>query len=129
MATVPDEIESRIADGKHVAFIGTCTDGHPHVAPLWYRYEDGMIEITTTGRKLENLRTNEHVAFSIQTADEDGMPEWMVSIQGTATVIDDDEASDAGRARIHEKYGIDADAFSENVLVQIDIGTVSYTIF
>lgn len=128
MSNVPAEVERLIEGERHIAHLGTAVGDDPHVAPLWYRYEDGEIEIATTGRKLENLRTNPKVALSIQSA-ENGMPEWMVAFQGSAMVVDDEEASHAGKGRIHEKYGIDADAFPENVLVRIDIGTVAYKIF
>ena len=123
---VPDDVERRIADATLVAQLGTCVDGKPHIAPLWYRYDDGSIEIATTGQKLANIRRNPSVVLGIQSADEDGMPDWYVSIFGTATIVEDDEESRAGRRRIHRKYGIDEDSFPENVLVRIDIESVSY---
>lgn len=125
---VPPEVEELLTDEPAVAHLATCTDGGPHVAPLWYRYEDDVVEIATTGTKLENLRQNEKTALSIQSS-ENGMPEWMVTMQGTATVIDEEDESRAGKARIHEVYGADPDAFPENVLVRIEIGTVFHKIF
>lgn len=129
MATVPRDVEELIEGEKHVAQLATCADGKPHVAPIWYRYDDGVIEIATTGQKLANLRCNPQVALAIQVADEGGMPEWHVSLFGTATVIEDHEELRAGRGRIHRKYGIDEDAFPENQLVLIDIGSVSFQAF
>ena len=123
---VPDDVERRIADATLVAQLGTCVDGKPHIAPLWYRYDDGSIEIATTGQKLANIRRNPSVSLGIQSADEDGMPDWYVSIFGTATIVEDDEESRAGRRRIHRKYGIDEDSFPKNQLVRIDIGRVSF---
>ena len=129
MGTVPAAVEARIEGETHVAQLATCVDGRPHVAPLWYRYENDMIEIATTGQKLANLRRNPSVAVAIQTADEDGMPDWRVSLFGTATVIDDEQQSRDGRARIHRKYGIDEDAFPENQLVRIAVDSASFKDF
>ena len=128
MSAVPPEVEALIADEPHVAHLGTSVDDAPHVAPLWYRYVDGIIEIATTGRSLNNIRENRRVALSIQSS-KDGMPEWMVSIRGTATIIEEEDASARGTARIHRKYGIAEDAFPENVLVRIDVGSVFHQIY
>lgn len=129
MATVPREVEELIEGEKHVAQLATCVDGKPHVAPLWYRYDDGIVEIATTGQKLANLRRNPNVALAIQVADEDGMPDWRICLFGTATVIDDEEESREGRAKLHRKYGIDEEAFPENQLVAIAIASVSFEDF
>lgn len=123
---VPDEAEALLdSDPPLVAFLGTCHGGNAHVAPLWYNYREGTIEIATTGRKLANLRRNPRVAVSVQKAT-DGHPEWGVTVQGTATVIDDDEAAREVLHRINRRYGADEDAWSENTPVRIDVGTVEY---
>lgn len=125
MTSLPTAVEELIAGERHVAHLATSVGDRPHAAPLWYRYDGDAIEIATTGQKLANLRRNPRLALSIQSSD-DGMPAWMVTIRGTATIVDDEEASAAGRARIHEKYGADPDAFPENVLVRIEIDSVAY---
>ncbi|WP_049920026.1 pyridoxamine 5'-phosphate oxidase family protein [Halobiforma nitratireducens] len=124
--TIPTEAQRRLTDEPLVAHLGTCSDGRPHVAPVWYRYDgDDVLEIVTTGRKLENLRENPRVALSIQS-DEGGDPDWTITLLGTATVVDDEEQSVTARHRIHERYGADPDAYDENVLVRIKIGTANY---
>ena len=122
---VPDAVEARLAGEPLVAHLGTCHDGKPHVAPLWYRYEDGVVEIVTTGRKLANVRENPRVALSIQK-DEGGIPQWMVTLRGTATVVDDEEESRAANRRINRKYGVEDDSWSENVLVRIDVRSCAF---
>ncbi len=62
---------------------------------------------------------------SIQ-ADEAGQTEWMVSLLGTATVVDDEEQTAAGRRRINEKYDAEPDAYAENTLVRIEVGSTTY---
>jgi nitroimidazol reductase NimA-like FMN-containing flavoprotein (pyridoxamine 5'-phosphate oxidase superfamily) len=123
--TVPPEVEELLTGAPVVAHLATCADGRPHSAPLWYRYEDGVVEILTTGTKLENIRRNPRVSLSMER-DHEGIPEWMVSLRGTATVVDDEEEIRAANTKINRKYGVDDDAWSENVLVRIDVGSVSY---
>lgn len=108
-----------------MAHLATCNDGRPHVAPVWYRYEDGTLELVTTGRKLANVRANPRVAVSIQR-DEGGQTQWMATLLGTATVVDDEAETREARRKINAKYGADDDAYAENVLVRIDVGTTSY---
>ncbi|MFP8951848.1 pyridoxamine 5'-phosphate oxidase family protein [Natrialbaceae archaeon A-arb3/5] len=125
MVTVPPEAEQLLEDEPLMAHLGTCLEGRPHVAPVWYRYEDGRVEIVTTGRKLVNIQENPRVALSVQAADE-GDPQWMVTLLGTATVIEDEERTTAARRRINDKYGAEPDAYAENTLVRIDVGSASY---
>ena len=125
MSTVPPAAARLLEREPLMAHLGTCLEGRPHVAPVWYRYADGVVEIVTTGRKLENIRTNPRVALSIQK-DVDGQARWMVSLLGTATVIADNAETAAARRRINEKYGTGPDAYAENTLVRIDIGSATY---
>ena len=122
---VPPEVEELLTGEPAVAHLATCRDGRPHSAPLWYRYEDGELEVVTTGVKLANVRENPRVAVSIER-DEAGIPEWTVTVRGTATVVDDEAETRAANRRINRKYGVDEEAWSENVLVRIEIGSVSY---
>lgn len=108
-----------------MAHLATCVEGRPHVAPVWYRYADGVVEIVTTGRKLTNIRRNPRVALSVQK-DDAGRTRWMVSLLGTARVVDDPEATAAARRRINEKYGAEPDAYADNTLVRIEVGSATY---
>ena len=123
--SVPAPAEELIEGARSMAHLATCADGRPHVAPVWYVYQDGVVEITTGGRKLTNLRSNPRVALSIQH-DEDGETRWMVTLLGTATVVDDDEQFRAVNRRINEKYGVDLDSYTGNTLVRIDVGSATY---
>jgi PPOX class probable F420-dependent enzyme len=128
VTTVPPEAERLLESEPLMAHLATCVDGRPHVAPIWYRYGDGVIEVVTTGRKLENVRRNPKVALSIQ-ADDEGRAQWMVTLLGTATVVEDEAEADAARERINAKYGASADAYEENALVRIDVGSATYQIY
>ena len=110
-----------------MAHLGTCVEGRPHVAPVWYRYvpTDDVVEIVTTGRKLANVRENSRVALSVQ-ADEAGQTRWMVTLLGTATVVDDEAETEAARRRINAKYDAEPEAYAENTLVRIEVGSATY---
>lgn len=122
---VPEEVEELLTSEPLVAYLATCYDGRPHVAPLWYRYEDERVEILTTGQKLTNIKKNPRVALAIQK-DEKGVPEWTVTVRGHARVVEDDDVTNEQNRKINRKYGIDENAWEENTLVRIDIGSTSY---
>lgn len=123
MATgLADQAERLLTDAPRVAHLATCHDGAPHVAPLWYNVHAGRVEVATTGRKLANLREHPRVALSVQHA-EGGSPVWGVTVQGTATVLEDDEGGRAVIRRINRRYGADEDAWEDNTAVVIDVGT------
>lgn len=123
--TVPPEAEERLTDEPTIAHLATCADDRPHVAPVWYAYADGIVEVLTTGRKLANLRANPRVALSIQR-DRGGRTEWMVALRGRATIVEDDAATERAARRINRRYGADETAWQENVLVRIEVGSATY---
>ncbi|WP_158055819.1 pyridoxamine 5'-phosphate oxidase family protein [Halorussus halophilus] len=127
MSEVPPEAERLLTSEPLMAHFATCADDRPHVAPVWYHYEEGagVAEVLTGGRKLANVRENPKVAVSVQK-DTAGQAEWMVTLRGTATVIEDDEERKAAAERINPKYGATADEYPENVLVRVEVGSASY---
>lgn len=127
MSTVPPEAARLLTSEPLMAHLATCRDERPHVAPVWYRYDAPAeaVELVTTGRKLANVRANPRVALSVQK-DVDGHAQWMVSLLGTATVVDDDAATREATRRINAKYEASEDAWPENTLVRVDVGTASY---
>ncbi len=124
MPNIPDGVPERLTAEPLTAHLATCHDGRPHVAPVWYRYEDGTMELVTTGRKLSDIRANPFVSLSVEKA-ERGRPEWTVTLRGTATVVEDTDAFREANAKINRKYGADEDEWAENTLVRVDIGSAS----
>lgn len=122
---VPERAAELLTSEPLIAHLGTCHDGKPHVAPLWFNYRAGAIEIATTGRKLANIEQNPRVALSVQK-DVDGHAQWGVTVRGTATVVEDDEEVEEMLRRINRRYGTDDDAWSENTPVRIDVGSTEY---
>lgn len=100
---VPQAAAELVRDAKLMAHFATGVDDRPHVAPVWYAYDDGHLSVLTGGRKLANVRRNPRVAVSIQR-DADGDAEWMVVLRGTARVVDDAERVNDAAKRIFRKY-------------------------
>ena len=123
--SVPAAAEELLTSEPLMAHFATCAEGRPHVAPVWYHYDDGVLEVLTGGRKLANVRENPRVAVSVQK-DEGGQAEWMVTLRGTAEVVADDEERLRAAERINPKYGASADEYPENVLVRVEVGSASY---
>lgn len=127
---VPAEVESLIRGSLEMAHVATSHDGRPHAAPVWFRYEDEMVEFVTEGRKLENLRQNPRIALSIERS-EDGVGQWHVVLFGEARIVTEEEALWAGRTRLFEKYRdreptLEEDGEPPEALVEVDIASTSY---
>jgi nitroimidazol reductase NimA-like FMN-containing flavoprotein (pyridoxamine 5'-phosphate oxidase superfamily) len=125
MGDVPTRVAELVTAEPLTAHLATCRDGRPHVAPVWYLYDDGVVSIVTTGRKLADIRANPYVSLSIEKS-ERGLPEWTVTLRGTADAVDDREAFERVNGRINRKYSVGGDAWEENTLVRIDVGSASF---
>ena len=124
---VPADVEELLTEGREMAHLATCRDGRPHVAPIWYYYEDGVVEFVTEGRKLENIRENPRVSLSIERS-ENGHGQWHVVLFGTATVITDMEELWADRTRLFQRYRgrdptLEADGEPPEALVRVEINS------
>jgi nitroimidazol reductase NimA-like FMN-containing flavoprotein (pyridoxamine 5'-phosphate oxidase superfamily) len=105
-------LQTLIGEKPAIAHLATSVDGRPHVAPVWYGYEDGTISVVTGGEKRANIRQNPRVSVSIQN-DDAGVPEWRVVARGTATVVDDVDAINQAARWIYPKYiGNDIDSWA-----------------
>lgn len=114
-----EEIEDFIKDKTLIASLATSVDNQPHVAPVWYVYEDGKILITTSGKKAQNARKNPKVAVSIEE-NENGIAKGMVTVQGTAEIRDDPEIVKRISKKIYTKYlGENTDEWDEFFQKQI----------
>lgn len=101
--SVPQDIEDLIAGAPLSAHLATTADDRPHVAPVWYGYRDGVLSVITGGKKLENVKRNPRVAVSIEEVGGADV-EWMVTLRGTATIVEDAERIAAAREHVFGKY-------------------------
>lgn len=125
--SVPPEVEERIAGARLSAHLATAADGRPHVAPVWYVYDDGVVSFVTSGRKLRNVRANPRVALSIEEADEREV-HWTATLLGTATVVEDPKRVRPVAERIYEKYDSDGD-YDPQPLVRAEVGSATLRTF
>jgi PPOX class probable F420-dependent enzyme len=127
MSAVPPEAARLLTSEPLTVHLATCRDGRPHVAPVWYLYDADaeVVELVTTGRKLANVRENPRVALSVGK-ETGGHAEWTVTLLGTAEVVDDEARTREATRRINAKYGASEEAWAENRLVRVDVGTASY---
>ncbi len=124
--SVPEAVEDLIADARLSAHLATSVDDRPHVAPVWYVYEDDTVSLVTGGRKLRNIRANPRVALSIERATEQRV-HWTVTLLGTATVIEDRDRVERARDRIFTKYGAadETEAYGFQPLVEVAVRTAT----
>ena len=126
--SVPDDVADRVAGQPHSAFLATAVDDRPHVAPVWYLYDDGHVYFFTQGRKLANVRRNPRVALAIEGEDS----AWLAVLRGTATVREDDDRRREVADRLFEQYlegsgGAyrDADGDPQGALVDVAVGSAT----
>jgi PPOX class probable F420-dependent enzyme len=74
------------------------SDGSPHVLPVWFRWDAGVVKIWTTETRVwvRNLLRDPRVAFSVQTFEP---PYPAVMIRGGAVVATADDADTVEQAR------------------------------
>ncbi|MFC6974603.1 pyridoxamine 5'-phosphate oxidase family protein [Halomicroarcula sp. GCM10025709] len=116
--SLSEEVESLIADAPLSAHLATSVDDRPHVAPVWYVYENSetyravsdravtespQVWLLTGGKKLRNVRQNPRVALSIERADESGV-DWAAQLLGTARIVDDERQVATIEAALDRKY-------------------------
>lgn len=124
---VSPEIEALIADARLSVHLATSVDDRPHVAPVWYVYEDGTIWVLTGGKKRRNAARNPRVGLSIEHYDDAGV-EWSVHLLGTAREVDDPVRIQAVQERMDAKYegpyGTDGGELDDGwALIEITIGS------
>jgi PPOX class probable F420-dependent enzyme len=122
---ISDAAVELLTSGVHIGHLATSHEDRPHVAPVWYNYHDGDIEVVVTGQKLQNIRRNPRVAMSVQD-DDGGDANWGLTLRGTATIVEDEAEGEAIFRRINERYGADEDAWEQNTPVRIDVGSSSH---
>lgn len=137
---VPSDVEELITDATLMAHLATSVNGRPHVAPVWYAYDDGVLSILTTGRKLANIQQNPQVAVSIEKHT-DGTAEWMATLLGTTTVYDETVRINEAARDVFPKYlGPDEDTWPDyqrqalsddppESLIEIEIASATATRF
>jgi nitroimidazol reductase NimA-like FMN-containing flavoprotein (pyridoxamine 5'-phosphate oxidase superfamily) len=119
---VPPGAERLLRGEPLLAHLATSVEDRPHVAPVRFRYEAGIVGVMTTGRKLANVRENARVALSVAKG-QGTDPEWIVTLRGTATIVEDEAEARGVDRRINERYDTDPEVWRDNTLVRIEVGS------
>jgi nitroimidazol reductase NimA-like FMN-containing flavoprotein (pyridoxamine 5'-phosphate oxidase superfamily) len=104
-------------------YLGLAMDGQPYVVPLNYAYAEGRIlfHCALTGRKLDYLRANPRVCFTVgrqrgqvrqhdaQNPCDAGIDSDSVICYGTARLIEDLEERQAALNLFNRRFRADAD--------------------
>ncbi|MGH3646704.1 MAG: pyridoxamine 5'-phosphate oxidase family protein [Micromonosporaceae bacterium] len=93
IAMTPDEIEAFIDARKTLMVASLDRDGQPHLVPMWFALLDGQIVFWTyrTSQKIVNLRRDPRLTCLLEAGDSYDQLRG-VSMQGTATLVDDPAA-------------------------------------
>jgi PPOX class probable F420-dependent enzyme len=127
-------LRETVADARLSAHLATSVDDRPHVAPVWYIYEErddeAVFSLLTGGRKLRNVHENPRVALSIERSSDESV-DWSLVALGTARVVEDDARFRAARDAVFEKYygpGYEDDETEEGgALVEVTVGSANVT--
>jgi hypothetical protein len=120
------ERQQRFVAKPRIARLATVRpDGSPHIAPVWYRYEDGAFLLLTerASVKARNIARDARVVLCI---DDERPPYHTVLVRGHATIAP--YPGDAWREALAVHYlGVEAgrryvreNAPSDNVLIRIE---------
>lgn len=134
------EIES-IVQNANICHLGLCDDGLPYVVPVNYGYADGCLYIHSArqGRKINILRKNNLVSFTIYTGDEmvrsDKACNWSMKFRsvmgvGRATLIEDRLEKEGALRTIMQHYtekntDFDPSRVEKILIIKIDIDTMT----
>jgi nitroimidazol reductase NimA-like FMN-containing flavoprotein (pyridoxamine 5'-phosphate oxidase superfamily) len=99
------ESENFLTKGRILRVASIGADGEPHIAPIWYAYENGKFYISTgpNSQKTRNIKTHNKVAFSVDVGE--GFSDLKAVVgKGTARILTDDKFGEEVGKRILVKY-------------------------
>ena len=103
----------RRATSSRVARLATVrADGTPHVVPVCFAVDGNRIvsvvdhkpKVTTSLRRLDNVRAHPAVSLLVDHYDDDWARLWWVRVDGTATVRDDGPEHESAVDLLAAKY-------------------------
>jgi nitroimidazol reductase NimA-like FMN-containing flavoprotein (pyridoxamine 5'-phosphate oxidase superfamily) len=134
------EIES-ILQRASICHLGLCDDGPPYVVPVNYGYANGCLYIHSAreGRKIDILRNNNNVSFTVYTDDKlvrsDKACNWTMKYSsvmgmGRASLIEGRTEKEEALHCIMQHYmeensDFDPSRVDKVVIIKIDIDTMT----
>ena len=103
----PDEVAEFLDHSRTVTMATIGPDGMPHLVAMWYGLIDGKMYFETKAKsqKATNLRRDPRITCSVEAGDSYDQLRG-VSIEGTATIIDDTTSDEywAAGISVFERY-------------------------
>ncbi len=116
----PEQIEAYLSK-PHIADLATVRpDGSPHVAPVWFLYENGFIKVLaeTSSVKVRNLKGESRVSVSIAT---DQRPYEYVIVNGVAEISEGDISDILRRISVHYQGLEEGERYAEKTLRELEL--------
>ncbi len=94
-------------------------DGSPHVAPVWFEYRDGQVQIVaqTGAVKIRNIQNEPRVSLSVATHDR---PYKYVLVSGTAELSKEGVPELTRALAIRYQGKEEGDRYADRVLAEMD---------
>lgn len=116
----PEQIEAYLSM-PHIADLATVRpDGSPHVAPVWFLYEDGVVKVLAEAGsvKIRNMKSEPRVSVSIAT---DQQPYKYVIVNGVAEISEGDISDILRRISVHYQVPEEGERYAEKTLRELDL--------
>ena len=104
MAQLTPEVRAFLLHATRTGKLATVRpDGRPHVVPIWFVLDEDTLLFTTwhTTVKATNIRLNPHVSLCV---DDENPPFAYAMLEGTATLVDDQEQLKLWATHIAARY-------------------------
>ena len=101
-------------------------DGSPHVAPVWFQYQNGQIRIIaqTKSVKTRNIQHEPRVSLSVAIHER---PYKYVLVNGTAELSKEGIPELTRALAIHYQGGQEGNEYADRVLVKMDFYLITIT--
>ena len=119
-----DHIETFLKAPRIADLATVRPNGSPHVAPLWFLYEDGVVRIMCDKMsvKMTNIRSDPRVSLSVAT---DVEPYEYVLVNGVAEESYEGVPELLDRISVHYKGEEEGIAYAKKIVDQIDFCIVT----
>ena len=116
-----EEIECYLAQDNVAHLVTLRNDGSPHVAPVWYQFQSGLLLVMahSSAVKIRNIRNDARVAISVAKSSH---PYRYVVVEGTAKIVDEARYELIEAISIHYRGSEDGAKFARELVE--DGGTV-----
>jgi coenzyme F420-0:L-glutamate ligase/coenzyme F420-1:gamma-L-glutamate ligase len=113
-ASLPPDLETFVRDARVARFATVDEHGHPHIVPICFGYQDGVIYSVLDAkpkrvpaqqlRRVRNLLANPNVQLLIDRYEEDWSRLRYVQLRGRATLLESGPEHESALALLRDRY-------------------------